>query len=211
VKYLWIRRGANGSRAQVGWYASGTRSFQTMEDLQRTLYHEKQRLALCGLHAVNNLLQGPFYTKRDFDDVCEVLDRAVFFNRHRSLLGIGNFDINVLSLLLERAQLTVRRHDRRRALAEFDLEENGLVGILQNVASPRSLSQLFYFFFSSSRHWRTFLNMNGLWWNLDSNLPAPQVIGSHLDCVNLLNGDVNDDSHILLVLRTTTSEGEPFR
>ena len=38
------------------------------------VYWEKQRAAFCGVHAVNNLLQGQFYSEWDFSEVAQALD-----------------------------------------------------------------------------------------------------------------------------------------
>lgn len=50
------------------------------EDFENTspmhlIYHEPQEQRRCGLHAVNNLLQGPFYTSSDMDQIARRLDR----------------------------------------------------------------------------------------------------------------------------------------
>ena len=45
--------------------------FVFFNDLTDGIYHEKQSMALCAVHALNNLFQNenPF-TKRDLDDIC---------------------------------------------------------------------------------------------------------------------------------------------
>lgn len=34
------------------------------------LYHEKQIAALCGVHCINTLLQGPYFSELDLAQVC---------------------------------------------------------------------------------------------------------------------------------------------
>ncbi|KAK1868897.1 hypothetical protein I4F81_011379 [Pyropia yezoensis] len=47
------------------------------------IYHERQQLSRCSVHAVNNLLGGPVYSARDFDAICEELNPSRMANPHR--------------------------------------------------------------------------------------------------------------------------------
>lgn len=38
------------------------------------LYHEKQEAGLCGVHTLNNLLQGPFFSEVDLMQIAQDLD-----------------------------------------------------------------------------------------------------------------------------------------
>lgn len=40
-------------------------------ELNIKLYHERQRLQLCLLHTINNLLQEEAYKQNDLDEICE--------------------------------------------------------------------------------------------------------------------------------------------
>jgi len=160
------------------------------------LYHERQRLALCGVHAVNNLLQQKKYSKADFDAVCLQLDSSTWFNRHRSFLGIGNYDVNVVTLLLQQENYTVQWHDQRNTINVETLQQHQhLTGILWNVPANSLLGRL-----TGGRHWIALLwdQENG-WINLDSGLHAPNIVGAHENCVKLLTLLANKESHILLV------------
>lgn len=173
-----------------------------------TLFHERQRLALCGVHAVNNLLQRNCYQKRDFDSLCWELEPSLLFNPHRSLLGIGNYDVNVVVILLQRQGYTVTWHDRRRPITLDEFEQaphsSCLVGILQNVKGRGLWSKLIH-----SRHWIALLynQENGQWLNLDSCLDAPVRIGSHKECLPFLTAN-GDDSHLLWITKTTDNDGK---
>jgi len=178
---------------------------QTSSEQQQELYHERQRLALCGVHAVNNLMQrGQRYTKSDFDAACvQLTPDAKWFNPHRSCLGIGNYDVNVVTVLLQQEGFSVQWHDQRKALTAATLmeheqkQQSNLVGILWNVPSNSIWGRLM-----RGRHWIALLydnnNGGGEWINLDSGLDAPKSLGTHDDCVQLLNA-VQQETHILLV------------
>lgn len=51
---------------------------------------------LCALHALNNLFQNKVFNKNDLDNICENLAPNTWFNPHKSVLGLGNYDINVI-------------------------------------------------------------------------------------------------------------------
>jgi josephin len=170
------------------------------------IYHERQRLALCAVHSVNNLLQKKKFVQKDFDQVCESLSPSFWRNPHRSCLRLGDFDVNVVSFLLDQEGVKVNWHDRRNQLKVTDIEN--LRGVLWNVPSTSIWGRLF-----GGRHWIALLchkvaaddNNNysqpsqeeQQWINLDSALTHPENVGTHKDCVDLLLR--KEDSHILLV------------
>jgi josephin len=169
------------------------------------LYHERQVLALCAVHAVNNLMQRKRYTKADFDTACLQLNASQWFNPHRSFLQIGNYDVNVVIMLLQEEGYLVQWHDRRKVLTAATLQEqDNLVGLLLNLPSPSIWGRL-----TRGRHWIALLlhieadandcdKINKTWRNLDSNLDVPITVGTHEDCARLLS-TVQEDSHVLLV------------
>lgn len=92
------------------------------------VYHEKQIRELCALHALNNLFQGDLFfeafdsinirgsitnafccystakgtfTKFQLDEICKQLSPNEWINPHRSVLGLGNYDINVIMAALQ--------------------------------------------------------------------------------------------------------------
>lgn len=61
------------------------------------VYHEKQVRELCALHALNNLFQSKdAFTKAELDSICHSLSPDNWINPHKSVLGLGNYDINVI-------------------------------------------------------------------------------------------------------------------
>jgi hypothetical protein len=57
-------------------------------------YHEKQSFHNCGLHAVNNLLQGKIFTKTQFEEISKELEKKD--KRSHSNWFIGDYDVNVV-------------------------------------------------------------------------------------------------------------------
>lgn len=83
------------------------------------IYHEKQHLARCAVHALNNLLQEEAFNANLLDDigvftclsfVCGMSPpiahnltpgNVLALNPHKSVLGIGNYDLNVIEKALD--------------------------------------------------------------------------------------------------------------
>lgn len=81
--------------------------------IKNSFYHEKQRKQLCLLHSLNNLFQKEKFNKHDLDKICEELDRSTWFNSHRSWLGLGDYDANVLMAALDKEGYTCTWFDSR--------------------------------------------------------------------------------------------------
>lgn len=78
------------------------------------IYHEKQVRELCALHALNNLFQGRSFTKLELDEICHSLSPDVWINPHKSLLGLGNYDINVIMKALQTRDCEAIWFDKRK-------------------------------------------------------------------------------------------------
>lgn len=85
------------------------------------LYHEQQSYQLCALHVLNNLLGRRELAKADMDRICRQLAPGAWINPHRSVLGLGNYDANVIMAALQERGLEMRWFDKRR-YAERDLQ-----------------------------------------------------------------------------------------
>lgn len=196
------------------------------------LYHERQRLSLCGVHAVNNLLQRPQFSQRDFEVVCESLvstassssaghqDSSMMWsssrNPHRTWL-IGNYDANVVTVIIQQEPgITVRWHDARQDLVLCDLNNSIEQAASDDDDSSSSSSTLLGILWNvpsaslwgrltKGRHWIALLlhQETKQWINLDSNLAQPVLVGTEQACIDLL-GSI-PDAHILLVHKSMSN------
>ena len=139
------------------------------------VYHEKQLSALCGVHTLNNLCQGPQFGAGDLAELAlsldarEVelltspgghLDRAAasqHIDQHS-----GDFSVEVLKAAL--AQLGCRLVNAEHAelverLAEAPEAEEG-------------------YLMHRSSHWFALRPLAGIWWNLDSRLARPRRLSA---------------------------------
>ncbi|NXN96349.1 JOS2 protein, partial [Rhinopomastus cyanomelas] len=138
------------------------------------LYHERQRLELCALHALNNVLQRPAFSRRQADAICKRhLAPNSFLNPHRSPLGTGNYDVNVILAALQSLGLTAVWWDKRRPLSRLQLPP--VLGLILNLPSRPSWGPLRLPVHRP--HWVGLGRHQGTFYNLDSKLPAPIAIG----------------------------------
>jgi len=149
------------------------------------IVHDKQKWMDCAVHTANNLLQTSAFSHATFegiaDDLAELegirLAWLPWRNPHRHALGLGNYDVNVLLVALQ-------RHDRSLSTAYFDGRKDPMkpsdldlprqtVGFICNV-TKRSLWGL-----RTSSHWYAVrrVGLDGIWHNFDSKLKNPASFG----------------------------------
>ena len=102
-----------------------------------SIYHERQSRQLCALHVLNNLLQVNIhihvdylilpdllsyfflkekaFTKAQLDDICtQLAPDNQWWNPHRSPLGLGNYDVNVMMAALQGKDCQAIWFDKRK-------------------------------------------------------------------------------------------------
>eukprot|EP01116_Phalansterium_solitarium_P012293 TRINITY_DN28462_c0_g1_i1.p1 TRINITY_DN28462_c0_g1~~TRINITY_DN28462_c0_g1_i1.p1 ORF type:complete len:183 (+),score=61.96 TRINITY_DN28462_c0_g1_i1:130-678(+) len=173
-----------------------------------TIYHEKQHLLMCGVHAVNNLLQyehGPHFSPSDFDQLCRTLqeDQLVetgpdsggwLFNSYRTPL-VGRYDVSVLIKALASRGLQL---DFWSGSDPSTLDLTGVVGLLLNEKQSLLMG------LGSMRHWIALRPIGGKWYNLDSKLPAPSEFATSDAVVEFLRDQRQRDTLIMTARRTPT-------
>nr|CAG4645922.1 EOG090X0HOM [Lynceus sp. MCZ IZ 141354] len=166
-------------------------------DTKEGLYHEKQSLQLCALHTLNNILQSNTFTKQTLDDICTSLSKNYWFNPHRSFMGLGNYDINVLISAFQQVNLELIWFDRRKDPSEIKLDQ--LNGVVLNLPSNIQFSQVKVPY--KRKHWIGLKKIGDVYYNLDSKLPEPEIIGSENDFIDFLRARLkfNDCEAFLVV------------
>ncbi|KAM3961778.1 josephin domain containing [Aphomia sociella] len=162
-----------------------------------TIYHEKQVKELCALHALNNLFQtrGTF-SKSELDTICSRLSPNVWINPHRSMLGLGNYDINVIMAALQKKGCEAVWFDKRKDPGCLDL--SNICGFILNVPSDYKLG--FVMLPLRRRHWITIRQIQGNFYNLDSKLDTPQLIGRSSDLIAYLKEQLDSKEKELFVV-----------
>ncbi|CAG8474664.1 5328_t:CDS:2 [Dentiscutata erythropus] len=166
----------------------------------KEIYHERQKLWFCGQ------LQNKAFSKEQLDDIALNLSKKtdsriknlnfLLINPHKSVLGIGNYDINVLEVALNQHDLELQWFDARRDIRTvIQFTDPTLFGIILNTQSSR-------LYFWSSNHWiavKPFFSDNEETpeiYNLDSKLSKP-----------LKFDNIEQDGQVFIVKRKPNNDG----
>ena len=69
---------------------------------------------LCAVHSLNNLFQDRnAYSKEDLDAISYQLSPDNFVNPHKNMLGLGNYDVNVVMAALQMKDYEAVWFDKR--------------------------------------------------------------------------------------------------
>ncbi|RWS27923.1 Josephin-1-like protein [Leptotrombidium deliense] len=141
---------------------------------EKKVYHEKQVKQLCALHTLNNLLQANVFTQKELDSICKNLSpNNSLLNPHKSFFGLGNYDVNVIMCALQTKQLEAIWFDKRKDPECLELSK--IYGFILNLPNP-SLSHS-EDLLMSRKHWIAVRKIEDLYYNLDSKLTFPEIIG----------------------------------
>ncbi|KAL0224506.1 hypothetical protein P9112_003896 [Eukaryota sp. TZLM1-RC] len=132
------------------------------------MYHERQRLSRCAVHALNNFFQRPEVTVQELESIAHSLCPSVLFNPHKSIFQWGNYDVNVIGIALERRGYQIDWFDQRRSLRDLPTD---VEAFLINFKCWSS-----YIPFKRTRHWVCVLNMDGAYIDMDSKLDEPREL-----------------------------------
>lgn len=136
------------------------------------VYHERQSAALCGRHALNNLLQGPFWDDVSLSEIAISLDQrevALLTGATRQHLinggsnnvdDSGNFSVDTLreALKTRGIEMSCETSAVERALTE-----------------PDSCTA---FMLNQQAHWISLRRFGSQWVNLNSLLESPELISN---------------------------------
>jgi Ataxin-3 len=133
---------------------------------EKFVYHEVQESALCGQHALNNLVQGRAFTEMDLAEIAQGLDMQERSLGLSATMGpgtssnvdsTGNFSIQVLRVALQKSH--------GMELASWTDELKDLNPLREDG-----------FVVNRREHWFALRNIGGRWWNLNSTMERPEWI-----------------------------------
>jgi len=141
------------------------------------IYHEKQDAGLCGVHALNNLLQGPYFSEIDLMQIAqrldaqeksimaeqgyETLDYIKFVAEDSGNVAVdGNFSIGVLREALTSFNVTCTpiTHPDMKKVSENPLTASAFLCNLQS-------------------HWFAIRKIGNQYWDLNSLHRQPNFLG----------------------------------
>lgn len=166
------------------------------------IYHERQSRQLCALHVLNNLLQEKAFTKAQLDSLCLELSPSNWWNPHRSPIGLGNYDVNVMMAALQTKNLQAIWFDKRKTV--HNINPSAALGFILNVPSSSVLTS--WLPFCSNKHWIAIRQIGDeLYFNLDSHLHEPQVLGNEQDLLSYFEAELSKDDRELLIVVDSSS------
>lgn len=160
------------------------------------VYHEKQIKELCALHALNNLFQDAKFTKVELDSICLSLAPDVWINPHRSVLGIGNYDVNVIMAALNKHGYEAIWFDKRKNANCLNLE--AIEGFILNVPTPCQLGIIRLPL--KIKHWIAVRKIKRNYYNLDSKLDHPKLIGQDADLVKYFQEELDSKEKEMFIV-----------
>ncbi|XP_068610597.1 josephin-1 [Brachionichthys hirsutus] len=162
------------------------------------IYHEKQRRELCALHALNNVFQdGTAFSKDALQDIYQRLSPGTLVTPHKkSMLGNGNYDVNVIMAALQTRGFEAVWWDKRRDVGSIAL--SNVTGFILNVPSNLSWGPLRLPL--KRQHWIGVREVGGSYYNLDSKLRSPQLIGSQEELRKFLRQQLRGKNCELLLV-----------
>jgi hypothetical protein len=114
---LSYRRTPNPLLGDVSVAPAQTRSARRTPTMAPLLYHEKQVSLLCGVHALNTLLQGPYFSAHDLADIAREFDE-----RERQLMASAGVEsADFLRYMAVRATANATNHTQNLARASRTL------------------------------------------------------------------------------------------
>ncbi|XP_031155323.1 josephin-2 isoform X1 [Sander lucioperca] len=133
---------------------------------------------------------------------CRLAPQCVV-NPHRSVLGTGNYDVNVIMAALQSRELAAVWWDKRRTVQSLCMSK--VQGFILNVPSRVSLGIVSLPL--RRRHWLAVRQVNGQYYNLDSKLKSPVCIGGEAELRTFLSEQLSQDvAEMLLVVRRDVEE-----
>lgn len=161
----------------VPWKGDKTKS-ESPEPSQlppQHIYHEKQRRELCALHALNNVFQDSnAFTRETLQEIFQRLSPNTMVTPHKkSMLGNGNYDVNVIMAALQTKGYEAVWWDKRRDVNAIAL--SNVMGFIMNLPSSLCWGPLKLPL--KRQHWICVREVGGTYYNLDSKLKVPEWIG----------------------------------
>ncbi|XP_044533495.1 josephin-1 isoform X2 [Gracilinanus agilis] len=142
------------------------------------IYHEKQRRELCALHALNNVFQDSnAFTRETLQEIFQRLSPNTMVTPHKkSMLGNGNYDVNVIMAALQTKGYEAVWWDKRSLCW-----------------GPLKLPL-------KRQHWICVREVGGTYYNLDSKLKMPEWIGGESELRKFLKHQLRGKNCELLLV-----------
>ena len=124
------------------------------------------------------------------------------------MLGLGNYDINVITAALNTRQMGLVWFDKRKDPRTVKI--NKLEGCILNVPNDWRIGWVSLPM--NRKHWIAFKKINEKWFNLDSKLKEPDIIGSDDDFYDFLGKNLKEGTkELFLVVKQSVQDDASWR
>jgi josephin len=133
------------------------------------------------------------------DEISLNLSPDNYINPHRSVLGLGNYDVNVLMAALQSKQMNLEWFDKRKEITLENLDSSNTFGYILNIPSDYTFG--FVTLPIKSRHWISIKRLKDeKFYNLDSKLDKPKCLGNDEEFIKYLQNEMkSNDKELFLV------------
>ncbi|CDF38030.1 unnamed protein product [Chondrus crispus] len=189
--------------------AQGKRAPPPRRDVR--VYHERQQLWRCGLHATNALLKRRAYSAADFSKIADDLmagQRSSWFHPHRSMLGLGDYDVNVLMVALDKYAIQTNWVSETASLEEIIRANPKMKGFLVNVPSQFGLPSFMApanSLFGDRKHWIAVPRYYSHFHLVDSKT-TPSRFEKEVDLIRYLEKVRKASGHVLYLVDKSESD-----
>lgn len=162
------------------------------------------------MHALNNTFQEKIFTKEYLDDIClSLAPDNTWVNPHRSMLGLGNYDVNVIMAALQNKMNCEAVWFDKRKDPECIHTEN-IVGFILNIPNKYDFG-LISLPLLGRRHWIAIRKVEENYWNLDSKLKKPQSLGDETQTIQYIRNQLKEnDKELFIVVKKDITESESW-
>jgi josephin len=149
----------------------------------------------------------------DLDAICYSLNPSTWLNPHKSWLGLGNYDVNVLTAALHTKDCDLVWFDKRKQ--PETIATSHVLGFILNV--PNNLKLGWLQLPVQRRHWIAVKELScpggrDGFFNLDSKLKSLQWIGDHGQFMDFLRDELgSSDKELFLVVSRAVMESHSWR
>uniref|UniRef100_H2ZPY9 Josephin-2 n=1 Tax=Ciona savignyi TaxID=51511 RepID=H2ZPY9_CIOSA len=129
-------------------------------------------------------------------------------NPHKSVLGTGNYDVNVIMSVLQSKGHAAVWWDKRRSLERLCL--TNIKGFILNIPSTIGWGVLTIPL--KRRHWIGVRAIDNIYYNLDSKLKQPEIIGEALQLKKFLAKKLSSKNcELLLIVSSEVEVGREWK
>ena len=145
----------------------------------------------------------------ELDSICYNLSPSTWLNPHKSWLGLGNYDVNVITAALHTRDYDLVWFDKRKTPETIVTEH--VLGFILNV--PNTLKLGWLQLPVQRKHWVALKEVElGHFYNLDSKLKSAELVGGRVQFMDFLQKELScSEKELFLIVSKAAMEDGSWR